>query len=199
MSTYSAVCALNPSDLEPPFNKVCTTTAPSSPAFRAICMHGCFRAALIASTPTCWSRLSSFRFSSFIEAYSNAVPPPGTMPSSKAALVAFRASLRRSFTSPTSTSLAPPTLITATPPLSFARRSFILSFSYSDVEASIASRIASHRSSIASALPAPSNIMVSSFPTLRVFTEPSCSRVTSSSLPPTSSLINSAPVRTERS
>jgi hypothetical protein len=37
-----------------------------------------------------------------------AVPPPGTMPSSTAALVAFRASVTRSFFSFTSTSLDPP-------------------------------------------------------------------------------------------
>ena len=38
-------------------------------------------------------------------------------------LVALRASVTRSFFSLTSTSLAPPTLITAMPPLSFASRS----------------------------------------------------------------------------
>ena len=38
-------------------------------------------------------------------------------------LVALRASVTRSFFSCTSTSLAPPTLITAMPPLSFASRS----------------------------------------------------------------------------
>jgi hypothetical protein len=37
-----------------------------------------------------------------------AVPPPGTMPSSTAALVAFKASVTRSFFSFTSTSLDPP-------------------------------------------------------------------------------------------
>ena len=40
----------------------------------------------------------------------SAVPPPGTMPSSTAARVAFRASSTRSFFSFTSTSVAPPTL-----------------------------------------------------------------------------------------
>jgi hypothetical protein len=38
----------------------------------------------------------------------SATPPPGTMPSSTAALVAFMASVTRSFFSFTSTSLAPP-------------------------------------------------------------------------------------------
>lgn len=40
---------------------------------------------------------------------SNAQPPPGTMPSSTAARVAFRASVTLSFFSFTSTSLVPPT------------------------------------------------------------------------------------------
>ena len=52
-----------------------------------------------------------------------AVPPPGTIPCSTAALVAFNASSTLSFLSLTSTSVAPPTLITATPPASLARRS----------------------------------------------------------------------------
>jgi hypothetical protein len=43
-------------------------------------------------------------------------PPPGTMPSSTAARVAWVASSTRSFFSLTSTSAAPPTRITATPP-----------------------------------------------------------------------------------
>src|SRR6516225_6347764 len=50
-------------------------------------------------------------------------PPPGTMPSSTAALVAWVASSTRSFFSLTSTLVAPPTRITATPPASFASRS----------------------------------------------------------------------------
>ena len=44
-----------------------------------------------------------------------ATPPPGTIPSSTAALVAFNASLTLSFFSLTSTSLDPPTLRTAIP------------------------------------------------------------------------------------
>jgi Mg2+ and Co2+ transporter CorA len=42
------------------------------------------------------------------------------MPSSTAALVAFKASSTLSFLSLTSTSVAPPTLITATPPANLA-------------------------------------------------------------------------------
>ncbi len=50
----------------------------------------------------------------------NAVPPPGIIPSSIPALVAFRASSILSFFSFSSVSVAAPTLITATPPESFA-------------------------------------------------------------------------------
>jgi len=62
----------------------------------------------------------------------NAVPPPGTIPSSTAARVAFSASVTRSFFSLTSTSLLPPTFSTATPDANLARRSCSFSFSYSD-------------------------------------------------------------------
>ena len=56
-------------------------------------------------------------------AYKSATPPPMTMPSSTAARVEFNASSTRSLRSLTATSVAAPTLITATPPASFARRS----------------------------------------------------------------------------
>ncbi len=52
-----------------------------------------------------------------------ATPPPGTIPSSFAALVAFNASSILSFLSFNSTSEAAPTSITATPPESFANLS----------------------------------------------------------------------------
>src|SRR6188472_2521168 len=61
--------------------------------------------------------------------HSKATPPPGTMPSSTAARVAFSASSTRSFLSFTSVSVDPPTLITATPPASFASRSCSFSLS----------------------------------------------------------------------
>mmetsp|Transcript_45887 Transcript_45887/g.129832 ORF Transcript_45887/g.129832 Transcript_45887/m.129832 type:complete len:324 (+) Transcript_45887:243-1214(+) len=199
MSTYSPSVALKPLVRLLSANTVCTTTAPSSPAFCAIWMHGCFRAALMASTPTCWSRLSRWRSASFRDAWSSATPPPGTMPSSSAACVAFSASFSRSLTSFTSTSLEPPTLMTATPPLSLASRSFSLSFSYSEAEASMKSRMDSHRSSIACLEPVPSRRIVSSFPMLTVFAEPSCDSCTSSSFPPTSSVTISPPVRAARS
>mmetsp|Transcript_113924 Transcript_113924/g.322206 ORF Transcript_113924/g.322206 Transcript_113924/m.322206 type:complete len:250 (-) Transcript_113924:237-986(-) len=159
-------------------------------------MQGCLTATLMASTPTCWSKLSSRKSLSFREAWISAAPPPGTMPSSSAAFVAQSASFSRSLTSFTSTSLAPPTLITATPPLNFASRSFILSLSYSEVLASIPSRIDTQRSSMLSAVPAPSRMTVSSLAMVTVFAAPSCSIVTSSSLPPISSDTSSAPVST---
>jgi chaperonin GroEL len=53
----------------------------------------------------------------------NSITPPGTMPSSTAALVEFIASSTLSFLSFTSISVAPPTLKTATPPASFANLS----------------------------------------------------------------------------
>mmetsp|Transcript_72380 Transcript_72380/g.156547 ORF Transcript_72380/g.156547 Transcript_72380/m.156547 type:complete len:320 (+) Transcript_72380:173-1132(+) len=199
MSTYWPVCALKPMLPSALSMIVRTTTWPSSPAFWAIWMQGCLSAALMASTPTCWSRLSSFRASSFLDARRSAVPPPGTMPSSRAAFVAQSASFRRSLVSFTSTSLAPPTLMTATPPESLASRSFILSFSYSEAEWSMESRMLSQRSLMAALSPAPSSMMVSSFVMVTVLQEPSWSRVMSSSLPPSSSLISSAPVRTARS
>mmetsp|Transcript_75970 Transcript_75970/g.131603 ORF Transcript_75970/g.131603 Transcript_75970/m.131603 type:complete len:230 (-) Transcript_75970:837-1526(-) len=162
-------------------------------------MHGCFSAALMASTPTCWSKLSNFRPSSFLVAYRSAEPPPGTMPSSRAAFVAQSASFRRSLTSPTSTSLAPPTLMTATPPANFARRSLSLSFSYSEFVSSMAWRICSQRSWIAAGSPAPSSMTVSSLLMVSVLMEPSCARVISSSFPPVSSEIISEPVSAAKS
>ena len=62
-------------------------------------------------------------------ARNNATPPPGTMPSSTAALVACIASSTRSFFSLTSTSVEPPTRMTATPPANLARRSCSFSLS----------------------------------------------------------------------
>jgi len=50
-----------------------------------------------------------------MQARRSATPPPGTMPSSTAAFVACIASSTRSFFSLTSTSVEPPTRITATP------------------------------------------------------------------------------------
>ncbi len=66
-----------------------------------------------------------------------AVPPPDTIPSSTAARVAFNASSMRSFNSFNSVSVGAPTLMTATPPANFARRSCNFSRSKSDVVSAI--------------------------------------------------------------
>ena len=55
------------------------------------------------------------------------MPPPATTPSSMAALVVDTASSMRCFFSLSSTSVAAPTLSTATPPDSLARRSWSFS------------------------------------------------------------------------
>src|SRR5215471_18529056 len=73
--------------------------------------------------PTFWSLFAGLRPSRTLLAKSNATPPPATTPSSTAALVACMPSSTRSLRSFTSTSLLPPTRITATPPASLARRS----------------------------------------------------------------------------
>ena len=65
-------------------------------------------------------------------ARSSATPPPGTMPSSRAARVACSASSTRCFFSFISVSVAAPTLTTATPPASFASRSWSFSRSKSE-------------------------------------------------------------------
>ena len=108
-----------------------TTTLPSTPALLAMVFMGTLIAALMICTPTFWSKLAIDPSSSVsaLDALSSAVPPPETIPSSTAALVALSASTTRSFFSPTSTSEAPPTLSTATPPESFASLSCIFSLS----------------------------------------------------------------------
>jgi hypothetical protein len=81
------------------------------------------------SIPFCWSKFSPFNVSNTFEAYNKAEPPPGTIPSSAAALVAHKASLILSFNSPTSTSDEPPTFKTATPPVSLPSLSCSFSLS----------------------------------------------------------------------
>ena len=73
------------------------------------------------------------------------MPPPGTMPSSRAARVACSASSTRCFFSFISVSVAAPTLTTATPPASFARRSCSFSRSKSESVFSISFLIWSMR------------------------------------------------------
>ncbi|VEA43312.1 Uncharacterised protein [Salmonella enterica subsp. enterica] len=65
----------------------------------------------------------AFQVSNFRSNADQRNAPPATTPSSTAARVACRASSTRAFFSFISTSVAAPTLITATPPASFATRS----------------------------------------------------------------------------
>ena len=85
-----------------------------------ICLIGACNAFLTISTPAFWSSPLTLMLFKTSEAYKSAQPPPVTTPSSTAALVAFKASSTLSFLSLTSTSVAPPTLITATPPANLA-------------------------------------------------------------------------------
>ena len=92
---------------------------------------GCLQAYSIILIPICSSGSQVFlRAFNLSEAYKRALPPPITIPYSTAAFVALRASVILSFTSPTSTSEAPPTFITATPPTSLANLSCSFSLSY---------------------------------------------------------------------
>ena len=107
----------------------------------------------------------------------SAVPPPGTMPSATAARVACRASSTRPLVCFISASVAPPTRMMATPPVSFASRSLNFSLSYSLSVCSICARIWPMRFSMSAFLPAPLMMVQLSFSTLTVLARPSCSRV----------------------
>ena len=83
-------------------------------------------AAPVRSSPSSVSSLTA------LAALRSATPPPATMPSSSAARVAWSASSTRCFFSFISVSVAAPTLTSATPPDSFARRSWSFSRSKSE-------------------------------------------------------------------
>ena len=100
-------------------------------------MKGYTRAFEIISTPFCSSLLSNFSSFKALESSRYVIPPPGTKPSSKDALVAPKASSTLSIFSLISTSEYPPTLITTTPPESFASLSFVKSLSFLDFTALI--------------------------------------------------------------
>src|SRR4030095_4115240 len=119
-----------------------------------------------------WGRI----FFSVSIARSRATPPPGRMPSSTAARVACIASSTRSLRSFTSTSVAPPTRITATPPASLARRSCSFSRSYSEVVSSICALICETRASMSAFLPAPLTIVVFSLSIITFLARPSICR-----------------------
>ena len=117
-------------------------TEPSSPAFAEMWNNGASRALRMIFAPV-FSSPSRVAASSatFLDAWMYADPPPAMIPSSTAALVAARASSRRSFASFISVSVAAPTRITATPPASFASLSCNFSLSNSDFVSSICLRI----------------------------------------------------------
>src|SRR5208283_804709 len=122
MSTYCSVWASKPkvSDL---FSVILPTTIePSTPAFSTIWRIGASSALSTMLMPAWTSAFSSLSLRTADLARKSATPPPGTMPSSTAAFVACIASSTRSFFSLTSTSVEPPTRMTATPPASFSRR-----------------------------------------------------------------------------
>eukprot|EP00834_Sanchytrium_tribonematis_P007864 NODE_789_length_3873_cov_0.228405.p2 type:complete len:204 gc:universal NODE_789_length_3873_cov_0.228405:3026-2415(-) len=146
ISTYSPLAASYPISNWSISNNLPTTYSPfaSVPALLTIVVAGARNALLTISTPNCWSNTVNFKLSKILDAFNNAVPPPGKIPSSTAAFVAFNASTYLSFFSPTSTSLDPPTLMTATPPLNLANLSCNFSFSYSEVVSSICDLICSH-------------------------------------------------------
>ena len=108
----------------------------------------------IASSP------SIFKSSSFNLALSSATPPPGTIPSSIAAFVAFTASSIFNFKYFISVSVAAPTLITATPPANFAKRSCNFSRSNSLSVCSINFLICATRSFTSFSLPLPPTTVV---------------------------------------
>ena len=121
------------------------------------------------------------------------------MPSSRAARVEDTASSMRCLRSLASTSVAAPTLITPTPPASFARRSLSFSRSHSESTASISRRSCCTRSSTASLLPPPSTIVVVFLVTVTRRAEPVSSRVAWARSIPSSGVITMLPVRMARS
>src|SRR3954468_19523209 len=193
-STISPVAAFRPK----PFLALrtsLTTTEPSWPAFSAIWRRGSSSERRAMRAPV---RSSSMRKPSSLmasAACSSATPPPGTMPSSRAARVAWRASSTRCFFSFISVSVAAPTFTTATPPESLARRSWSFSRSKSESVFSTSALIWLMRPRIASASPLPSTMVVVSFVTTTRRARPSCETCVFSSLRPISSVMTSPPER----
>mmetsp|Transcript_60770 Transcript_60770/g.170296 ORF Transcript_60770/g.170296 Transcript_60770/m.170296 type:complete len:213 (-) Transcript_60770:753-1391(-) len=121
------------------------------------------------------------------------------MPISLALLTALKASLYRSFLSFTSVSVAPPTLIFATPPPSAAMRSVSLSISKALVVSLISDSSCAMRAATASACAPSLTTIAFSFSTTTLSQVPSCPTVASFNVMPSSELINSAPVATAMS
>ena len=121
ISTYSPVAALRPKPASR-LRTFSTTTPPSRPALMEICFRGASIANSTIRAPVASSPVS-VSFARDLPAWRSATPPPATMPSSTAAFALRTASSMRCLRSLSSTSVAAPALITATPPASLARRS----------------------------------------------------------------------------
>mmetsp|Transcript_41851 Transcript_41851/g.129335 ORF Transcript_41851/g.129335 Transcript_41851/m.129335 type:complete len:223 (+) Transcript_41851:200-868(+) len=128
MSLYSSCCASYPTEASVISTTFSTMTGPSTPALFAIVFIGSRAALRTIMTPvrrSCGMSSSVLMMSSStVDARSSAVPPPGTMPSERAARAALRASITRSFDSLTSVRVSPPTRITAYTLSSFAMRAW---------------------------------------------------------------------------
>ena len=98
-----------------------------------------------------------------------------------------------------SASVSAPTLTTATPPASFAKRSWSFSVSYSLSDCSICLRICATRASTSLRVPAPSTMVVLPLSTVSFLAVPSWLISSFSRVTPKSSLINVPPVRTAMS
>ena len=135
MSPYSPVEASYPKLADGFRETSANTTGPSWPEFSAMIRRGSTSADF-----KIWSAIassaSSFRLSRAGRARTYATPPPGTIPSSRAARVAARASSALCFRSLSCGSVGAPTLMMATPPESFAILSCSFSLSYSEVVSS---------------------------------------------------------------
>mmetsp|Transcript_6390 Transcript_6390/g.27213 ORF Transcript_6390/g.27213 Transcript_6390/m.27213 type:complete len:344 (+) Transcript_6390:197-1228(+) len=174
-----------------------TTTEPLSPALDAMSRMGYLSARLMISAPSFCSSLGSASLISSTAAasLSSVHPPPMTMPSSTAALVALSASSTRSFFSLSSVSVCAPTWMMATPPLRRAARSLSFSFSYSASVPSMRRLICFTRASTSRlVLPSPTIVQLSLPSSMRAAL-PSTSVPTLSRDKPSSSFTTVAPVR----
>mmetsp|Transcript_10425 Transcript_10425/g.45262 ORF Transcript_10425/g.45262 Transcript_10425/m.45262 type:complete len:231 (+) Transcript_10425:524-1216(+) len=151
---------------------------------------------MMSAPSFCSSLGSSFLMSSTAAASLRRVqPPPMTMPSSTAALVAFRASSTRSFFSLSSVSVWAPHWMMATPPERRAARSLSFSFSYSASAASQRRLICFTRAATSSSVEPSPTMVQDSLPSSTRAALPRTSGPTLSRERPSSSLTTVAPVR----
>ena len=129
-------------------------------------------------------------------ALSNAIPPPGKIPSSNAALVACKASSTLSFFSFISISVWPPTCTIATPPINLANLFCKFSFSNGEVDSSIWVLIESTLWVIFSSSPFASIIVVVSLEIVALLAFPNQAESNLSNLIPFSDETTCPPVNT---